>query len=148
MNENKSPEDNLSEEFRKLGQNLAEALRTAWESPERKQFQQELETGLTELSQTVKREAETFNESPTGQRFKENVQEVRGRLRTGEAQVRVRNELLAALRMFNKELEKVAEHLENRSSGSSNATREQSAPEPQRDEHPDDGETPSTTNPS
>ncbi|HEX7974048.1 MAG TPA: hypothetical protein VF498_06545 [Anaerolineales bacterium] len=139
MTENKPPEDNISEEFRNLGQNLAEVLRTAWESPERKKFQQELETGLTELGKTLKREANTFNDSPTGQRLKENVQDVREGLHTGEAQTKVRSELLSALRFFNGELEKVIEHVENRASAGTNASVEQSASE-QREAHPDNGE--------
>ena len=103
MTDNPKPEDNLEDEFRNLGQNLVEALRTAWDSPERKRLQQEIGNGLTELSATIRREFEDFDSSETGQRLKSDVENLRQRVRSGEAAAhsKARSELLNALRVAN-----------------------------------------------
>jgi succinate dehydrogenase/fumarate reductase flavoprotein subunit len=110
MTENPSPEENLGEEFRQLGKNLAEVLRGAWESPERKKLQQEIANGLSDLSDLMRTEAEHIRESPTGQRMKADAEELRERIRTGEVESKVRQDLLAALRLINDQLRKASEH--------------------------------------
>jgi hypothetical protein len=107
MSESTPSEDKLAEEFRNLGKNLVDAFRTAWETPERKKLQQDIESGLNELGNTLKEEYDTFSESPTGQRLKADVEDMRERVRTGEAETKVRNDLLVALRTVNDELQKV-----------------------------------------
>jgi hypothetical protein len=109
MSENKPPENDLAEEFRKLGKNLAEALRTAWESPDRKKFQQEIENGINEMGATLSKEFGTFIESPTGQRLRSDVEDLGERIRTGEAQQRAREELMNALRRANIEIQRATE---------------------------------------
>ena len=109
MSENVPSENDLTEEFRKLGKNLADALRTAWESPERKKFQQEIENGINEMGVTLSEEFGTFMESPTGQRLKSDVQDLGEHFRTGEAQQRAREELLSALRRANIEIQQATE---------------------------------------
>lgn len=109
MSENEQSEYDLTEEFRKLGKNLAEALRTAWESPERRKFQQEIENGINEMGTTLTKEFGTFIESPTGQRLKSDVQDLGERFRTGEAQQKARDELLNALRRANSEIQRATE---------------------------------------
>lgn len=106
MTDNTKPEENLEDEFRNLGQNLVEALRTAWDSPERKKLQQEIGNGLTELNATLKKEFEDFDSSETGQRLKSDVENLRQRVRSGEAEEKVRSELLNALRIANEEIRK------------------------------------------
>jgi hypothetical protein len=109
MSENEQSENDLTEEFRKLGKNLADALRTAWENPERKKFQQEIENGINEMGTTLSKEFGTFMESPTGQRLKSDVQDLGERFRTGEAQQKARDELLNALRRANNEIQQATE---------------------------------------
>jgi hypothetical protein len=111
MDETPKPEDNLTEEFRNLGKNLADALRAAWDAPERKKLKQDIETGLNDLGTTMKQEIETLRDSPTGQRVKSDVDDLRDRLRSGEVESKVRGELVSALRMINTELQKVIERV-------------------------------------
>ena len=100
-------EGSLAEEFRNLGENLAGALRTAWEHPERKRLQDEVLTGLNEFGQTLQNEADGFAESPTGQRLRSDVQNFGERIRSHEAQSKVRQELLDVLQSANSELQRV-----------------------------------------
>ena len=107
--EKNDPEEDLTKEFRILGQTLVEAMRTAWESPERKRLQEDLETGLNEFGATLRQESEAFRESPTGQRLKSEFDNLQERVRSGEAENRLRQDLLGALRAINAELQKATE---------------------------------------
>jgi hypothetical protein len=109
MAETQKSESSLVEEFRHLGQNLIEVLHAAWDSPERKRLQQEIGEGLSDLAVTLRQEVQVFQESPTGQRLREDVEDLRQRIRSGEAEAQVRGELLTALQRVNSELAKAAE---------------------------------------
>jgi hypothetical protein len=102
-------EEDLTNEFRVLGETLVEAIRTAWERPERKRLQQEIENGLNELGTTLRQESEAFKESPTGQRLKSEFSDLHGKIRSGEAESRLRLELIGALRAINTELRKATD---------------------------------------
>jgi len=107
MSENEEREDILADEFRNLGKNLAEVLRAAWESPERKNMQAEIEAGLDDLGKSVNHEVNSFRQSPSGQRLKADMEELNQRIRSGEVTTRARDELLTALQRANEELQKV-----------------------------------------
>jgi hypothetical protein len=111
MSESTPPEDKLAEEFHNLGKNLMDAFRTAWETPERQKLQQDIESGLNELGNTLRQEYNTFSESPTGQKLKADVEDLHERVRTGEAEAKVRSDLLVALKTVNEELQKVTDRL-------------------------------------
>ncbi|MBN1148444.1 MAG: hypothetical protein JXA78_14385 [Anaerolineales bacterium] len=107
MNESTPPESDLAQEFRNLGKNLAEALRAAWERPERKRLEEEIANGLNEMGNTLRREAEAFAESPTGQQLKTDVQQIGERIRSPEVHAKAQQELLSVLQTANAELQKV-----------------------------------------
>lgn len=100
--------EDLTNEFRDLGNNLKTILRSAWESPERRKLQQEIETGMSELGNSLNQAVSEIKESPAGQRLKEDARDFQERLRTGEVDKRIRDDLLSVLQRFNAELEKVA----------------------------------------
>lgn len=107
MNENQTPEKSLEDEFRNLGQNLINVLQTAWEHPERKRLQSEIENGLDEMGKAMKRESDTFMESPTGQQLKTDIEDLGERIRSGETQSKLRQELVSGLQAANAELQKI-----------------------------------------
>ena len=109
MEENSQPEDNLADEFRNLGKNIIDAVHTAWERPERQKLQADIEMGISEFSATIRQEADKFNESPTSQRMKSDVEKIQTRFKNGEFETKVRDELLAAIQALNSELEKVTD---------------------------------------
>jgi succinate dehydrogenase/fumarate reductase flavoprotein subunit len=110
MNETEKHEDILTDEFRNLGKNLTDVLRAAWESPERKNMQAEIEAGLNELGKSIDHEVSSFRQSPSGQRFKADMEDLNQRIRTGEVTNRAREELLAVLKRANAELQNVISH--------------------------------------
>ena len=109
MAENEIPDENLSDEFRALGLNLVNALRTAWESPERKKLQDELEEGLSGLATTLSNEIENFQESGTGQRLRSDAAELRDKVRDSKTEKKIRDELIKTLHIVNTELENTAQ---------------------------------------
>ena len=109
MSENENHEENLSDEFRTLGLNLVNTLRTAWESPERKNLQSEIEEGLSGLATTLSGEIETFHESETGQRLRSDAAELRDKVRDSKTEKKIRDELIKTLQIINTELGKTAQ---------------------------------------
>jgi hypothetical protein len=118
MAESKPPEENLESEFRTLGKNLVEALRTAWESPERKKLQHEIESGLIEFGNTLKEEVDNFSETPKGQKLKAEVEDVRERIQKGQVEAKAREEILSVLRVANTELTKIIQRWGDAQQGS------------------------------
>ena len=63
--------------------------------------------GFNEFANLVKREAESFSESETGQRFRSDINEFGDRIRSAEAREKVRLEVLSIMQNANAELRKV-----------------------------------------
>jgi hypothetical protein len=104
----KSSSDEIVNELRDLGNNLKNILQSVWESEERKKTQKDIENGLNELATTLSKTANDFANSPTGQTLKADVADFQQRVRTGEVETKVRNEVLSALRAANDGLKKAA----------------------------------------
>lgn len=121
MTEQKPPEGSVAEEIKRLGQNLSEALRAAWDSPERKRLQQEIGSGLVELGNTMKEGVRDFGESQAGQRIRTEAEQFGQRVRSGEVEGRVRQELLSALRIANEQLQNVVNRMSEDIPGSAPA---------------------------
>jgi hypothetical protein len=97
----------LKSEFQNLGDNLKQFFVTAWESEERKNFQDELEHGLADLGDSLKQTANDFHDSDTGQRVKAEAEDIRDRFQSGEVEEKVREDILTVLQRVNSELEKI-----------------------------------------
>ncbi len=76
MSDQPQPEENITEEFKNLGKSLLSALQTVWDSPERQRIQSELVEGLHEAGATLKKEADEFSLSQTGQQLKKNIEQL------------------------------------------------------------------------
>lgn len=105
-NETKTPNDNISEQLNELGKNLREALKTAWESEERRKLQKEIEQGMANLGASLSQAAKDFENSPAGQSLKEDVKDMQERWHSGEVSSKVRSDVAEALRKVNAELQK------------------------------------------
>ena len=111
MDDTPQQENNIAEEIHNFGQNLLTIFRTAWDNPERKRVQQDVEKGFGELGQAIQREAEYFAESPTGQRLRSDVEKMGEQLRDSDTQEKIRTEILSILKNANQELQKVVDTL-------------------------------------
>jgi hypothetical protein len=97
----------IAGELGDLGLNLIGVLQAAWDRPERQKLQQEIESGLKELGSALRKETEVVSNSKVSQRVKTEVNDINYRVRSGEVEVRVREELVGALKAINTELAKV-----------------------------------------
>jgi hypothetical protein len=120
MENNKIPEGDLKEEFRNLGKNLVDAIRAAGESPGWQKLSSDIEGGLSEFGTTVKKEYETFKDSPTAQQVKSDIDNFQSRIKAGEVEDKVREELITALKAVNSELRKVSEKFSSSEQNSMN----------------------------
>jgi hypothetical protein len=125
MSEDKKTEDSLINEFHTLGENLVNTFRAARGNPEQKSLQQEIEDGLIEMRTTIKQEAESFPESPTGQRLKSDIDVFRKWVKSSNTEDQIRKELIKALKIANTELKKVTDKLSARDNSTDDPSEEQ-----------------------
>lgn len=111
MTEPSQSKSDLSDEFRKLGENLVESLKALWEHPETRQIRTEMKDGLVQLGDSLSQAVSDFSESPEGQRLQAGVEDFSEKVRSGEVETKARDELIHALNLINIELEKVKERL-------------------------------------
>jgi len=111
MSEDKKTDDSLINEFQTLGENLVNTFRAAWDNPERKRLQKEIEDGLVEMRSTMMQEVDSFSESQTGQRLKSDIDDFQDWVQNSNAEDQIREELIKALNIANTELKKVADKL-------------------------------------
>ncbi|HET7011144.1 MAG TPA: hypothetical protein VFI11_10245 [Anaerolineales bacterium] len=102
-----SPTD-LASEFRRLGENLKEALRAGWDSEERRRLEHDIESGLGAAADAIRGAARDFSDTPAGQRIRDELRELGQRARSGELEARVRQDIVSALQAINRELERAA----------------------------------------
>jgi hypothetical protein len=102
-----SPPEDLASEFQNLGENLKSIILGAWESEERQNLQKDIEDGLAGLGSSLKQTANEIQESDAGQRVKTEAEDLRDRVRSGEAETKIRSDLQSVLHKLNKELERV-----------------------------------------
>jgi hypothetical protein len=102
----KTPSGDVLEELRELGRNLRTIVQSVWESEERKKLEHDLETGLNEVYNSLSKATQDFAESPTGKTLKSDIEDLGQRIRSGEVETQVREEILSALRAANDGLRK------------------------------------------
>ena len=106
QNDNKPSVDNISDQLNELGKNLQAALKSAWESEERRKLQQEIEEGLANLGASLSQAARDFSNTPTGKTLKDDIKDLHDRWNSGEVGSKARTEISEALRKANDELQK------------------------------------------
>jgi len=99
----------LASELRNLGENLRGLFASAWDSEDRKRLQQEIEAGVNDLTNSLRSAASDFAESEAGRQLKEDVQDLGERVRSGEVEAKVRQDLTQVLRKINQELGRAAQ---------------------------------------
>lgn len=106
MSEEENKSENIGEELRRLGSNLYDILKTAWESSEHQNIENELTKGLNDLENSIRNAAQDFSKTETGQQIKENVEEIGRRIRSSDVEDIIHSDLLSVLNKINSELEK------------------------------------------
>lgn len=104
----------VGRQFHALGESLARAFRTAWESGENRQHLESVKDGLESLVENVGRAIQDTSASPEGQRMREEVEKAAHSARAaGERALQdARPHLLSALEWMNEEMQKIIDRLE------------------------------------
>lgn len=104
MTEEEKTESELSNEFQRLGENLKNAITSAW-GEGRQTLATEVEEGLNKVAQAIEGAAKEISDDPTVKRIREDAEEFAERVRSGEVQREVQADLRTALQKINQELE-------------------------------------------
>jgi ElaB/YqjD/DUF883 family membrane-anchored ribosome-binding protein len=99
-------EDNLRDEFRRLGDNLKETFQAAKRSSEYKKLRSDIEHGFSQLGQALNEIMEEIAETPAAKQMQADAEDFSERLRSGEIEHKARVELAKALEMVNSALDK------------------------------------------
>jgi hypothetical protein len=108
MTEQNPPQDDLTEELRRLADNINQFAKTVWESPERQRIQQDLEVRLNEMGTNLEDAAHQFSQSPTGQQIKNELDDFGQRVASGEIETKVKTEIIKVLGTLNQHIEQAA----------------------------------------
>ena len=120
----------VGRQFQALGESLAEAFRTAWESAETRGHVQSMEDGLEAMIDHIGRAIKEARTSPEAEKVRGEAEKAAESLRAGGAHTwqEARPHLLAALNQINAELQRMIVRLEEESAA------EAPAAEPSPDE--------------
>lgn len=104
-----APEGDVSDALRDLGRQFAETIQAAWNSQERREFEQEVREGVRRFGDEVNKVFSEAKESPTVKKAKEEAEEVRTRVEAGEVTRKARGGLVEGLQWLSQELARLAE---------------------------------------
>ena len=105
MTEENKSNDEIRDEFEKLGENIRQAVHGAWESEERKRISKEIHDGLIEIGAAFTRLGNEIADSPGVQRVREEVDEFGERIQSGEVGKKISDELVSLLQTINQKLD-------------------------------------------
>ena len=99
----------VGRQFQALGESLAEAFRTAWESEENRRHVKNMQEGLEAMIEQVGQALKEADASPEAQKIRGEAEKATESLRTAGEQTwqEVRPRLLSALDQINAELQKM-----------------------------------------
>ncbi len=108
--------EQVGEQFKALGESLAQAFRAAWENEENQRRLHEMRTGLEAMVHEVGKAIDDTANSPQGQQIREEAEKTVEKVRVaGEQTVQeVRPQLINALEQLNVELQKVVDRMEKK----------------------------------
>jgi hypothetical protein len=111
MSQENTPQSDLADQFRQLGESLKSFLQGTWESEETQKLRQEVKTGFTELGRAANEAVSEFSQSETGQRLKAEAADFKERLDSGEVETKARAEITKVLSALSTELQKAIDHI-------------------------------------
>ena len=110
----------VGQQFQALGESLAEAFRTAWESEETRRHVQNMQDGLEAMIDHVDRAIKEASVSHEAEKMRGEAERAAASLRTAGEQTwqEARPHLLSALTQINAELQKMISRLKEEESAS------------------------------
>jgi len=112
MNEDTQAEKSIVQEFTLFGKQIADAIRAAWESEDRKKLQAELTEGLQKFEAEVSEAMEKAGQSDAAKTLRVQAEKVVADVKESKATDDVRKGLISGLEVLNRELGQLVEKLE------------------------------------
>jgi hypothetical protein len=119
----------ITEELSKLGKQMAEAIKTAWESDDRKKLQAEILDGLQKFGDEVTDALDKAGKTETAQDLRVKAEKVATDVRASNVAEDVRKGIISGLDVLNQELGKLVEKLEPKAQSADEAAAPEAAPE-------------------
>ena len=117
MSEKEPHENELHNEFLKIGKNIKGLVESFFSSEELKNFSQEMRSEFFEIIDTFENAANEFKESETGKKIQEDIHDLNERIENGEFQAKMKSEISHLLQILNEELEKGKENFKSKDEG-------------------------------
>jgi hypothetical protein len=124
MSEEPKVERSIADELGKLGKQVADAIKGAWESEDRKKLQVEITEGMQKFGAQVTEALDKASDSETAKELREKVEKVAADIREKGVVDDIRQGILTGLDTLNKELGKLVEKLEPKPAAEASATPE------------------------
>ena len=118
----------ITEELGKLGKQMADAIKAAWESDDRKKLQAEILDGLQKFGDEVTEALDKAGQSETAKDLRVKAEKVATDVRATGVAEDVRKGIISGLDVINQELGKLVEKLEPKTSPADEASAAPEAP--------------------
>lgn len=105
----KGPQPDVSDALRDLGRQFAETIQNAWNSQERREFEEEVRDGVRRFGDEVNKVFTEAKESPAAKKVQEEATEVKTRVESGEFSRKARGGLVEGLQWLSQELARLAD---------------------------------------
>jgi len=102
----------ITDELSKLGKQMADAIKAAWESDDRKKLQAEITEGLQKFGDEVAEALDKAGQSDTAKELRVKAEKVTADMREKGVVEDVRKGIISGLDVLNKELGRLVEKLE------------------------------------
>lgn len=112
MSEEPKAVRSIADELNKLGTQVADAIKAAWESEDRKKLQTEIAEGVQKFGAQVTEALDKASESEAAKDLREKAEKVVEDLRESDVVEEVRKGILTGLDALNRELGKLLAKLE------------------------------------
>lgn len=129
MTDQETSERSVADEMALLGRQVADAVKSAWESDERKRLQADLAEGVERFGQEVKSAADRFGESETAAELRSRGEKAIEEIRESELVDQIRKGLLQGLDVLNRELGQLLEKLDARKTTAADSEPSETPPE-------------------
>jgi len=106
---NNTPQSNLGDEIRDFGKSLGDFFKSAWDSEERKEVEEDLTGALNEVADTFRQLADDISAVETGQQIKAEYEDLKERVDSGEFKEKAHGEISKAIQSVKEELDKITD---------------------------------------
>jgi soluble cytochrome b562 len=114
MTEEQKKDSTILNEFEALGQQLAAAVKSLWESDETRKLRQDLRDGFVELGRQLDTAVKSAQESEAAKEFSEQVKETVDKARQSDLAGKLEQGLVTGLRELNQEISKLVGSLQEK----------------------------------